>query len=150
MTLHIKLLRESAIMPKYWSESACGIDLHSDIDLSANVINGELTIWQNEARLIPTGLSMEIPEGFGGFIFPKSGLGHKGLILGNGTGVIDSDYRGEIFISAYNRTVSPIKIKQGQRIAQMVFMRIQRLELVETDELGDTNRGDGGFGSTGE
>lgn len=142
MNIRIKRLRDSALIPKYWSDGAVGCDLHADL-------TEQITVWPHDSILISTGLSMVIPYGYGGFILPKSGLGHKqGLILGNSVGVIDQDYRGEIFISAYNRTGKHIKILPNQRIAQMVFKRVAIANFIEVDAIDDTTRGDKGFGST--
>lgn len=141
----IKKLHEMAIVPKYATTGSAGLDLH------AVAITGLIEVPPtNVAVLVPTGLSMEIPVGVAGFIYPRSGLGHKnGIVLGNGTGVIDSDYRGQIFVSILNRGDETFFIQHGDRIAQMVFMPVIQFEIKVTDELENTVRGAGGFGSTG-
>lgn len=149
--MKIKRLRRSAIIPKYATDGSCAVDLHADFKHQVGY-SESMWIWALGAELIPTGISIAIPNGFGGFIFPRSGLGHKqGLTLGNGTGIVDSDYRGEIFVSLYNRSPQhPVKIHQGDRIAQLIIMPYQRVEFEEVEELDETERGAGGFGSSGK
>jgi dUTP pyrophosphatase len=104
-----------------------------------------------ESQIIPTGISVEMPIAtMVGLIFPRSGLGIKhGIVLSNGTGVIDSDYRGEIRCGLLNQSRQPYKVSQGDRIAQLIFMPIYCVNILQTDELGETARGSSGFGSTG-
>lgn len=104
-----------------------------------------------QTHLVPTGIAVEIPEGYVGLIYPRSGLGAKyGIVLGNGTGVIDSDYRGEILVSLYNRTNKDYVFSAGDRIAQMVVVPAPQFELDFVDELSTTKRADGGFGHSGK
>lgn len=144
MEIKVKKLRESAKLPTRGSKSAAGYDLYADLPEAVEIQPGEM-------RMIPTGLSMEIPEGYFGAVFARSGLAMKeGLRPGNCVGVVDSDYRGEFFIGLYNdsgvvRTVEPL-----ERIAQLVILPYLAVTFSETDALGETERGDGGFGSTGK
>lgn len=124
--------------------SSAGWDLVADLTVSS------LTIKPNCVALIPTGIAVELPQGHCAMIFPRSGLGHKnGIILGNGTGIIDSDYRGEIKVSLWNRSNQPHTINQGQRIAQLVVVPVFDQPFEVVNELGNTKRQDGGFGHTG-
>ena len=145
MNVQIKRLTKTAIIPKYQSTGAAAFDLHADIP------DGDgYSLWSNSSSvLIPTGLSIAIPIGFVGIIVPRSGLGHQGLILGNGTGVIDSDYRGEIKVSLLNRDDCFKRIYHSDRVAQMLIMPVVQCQFVEVDELDETERGSGGYGSTG-
>ena len=103
-----------------------------------------------ERGLIPTGIAIAVPTGFGGFVFPRSGLSSKfGVSLANCVGVIDSDYRGEVKVPVINHSSEPYTIKVGERIAQLVIMPVDLCEYGFSDELDKTERGEGGFGSTG-
>ena len=137
----IKKLNEQAVVPKYASESAAGVDLHS---------TSSMTIEPGTCKLIPTGLAMAIPNGWFGAIHPRSGLAVKrGLRLANGCGIIDADYRGEVLVALYNDNQEPQSLEVGERIAQMIIMPCPRVNYIEVDELDETERGSGGFGSTG-
>jgi len=137
----IKKLNEKAVAPKYASENAAGVDLHS--------INS-MTIEPGTCKLVPTGLAMAIPNGWFGAIHPRSGLAVKqGLRLANGCGIIDADYRGEILVALYNDSQELRIIEPGERIAQMIIMPCPKVNYIEVDELDETERGSGGFGSTG-
>lgn len=141
--IKIKKLSENAVIPTYGSEFSAGADLYALVD-------GTLTIKPHETVLVHTGLSMEIPEGFGGFIFARSGLASKkGLAPANKVGVVDADYRGEIMVALHNHSEVPAEIANGERIAQMVFLPFLSAEFIESETLSDTVRGAGGFGSTG-
>ena len=141
--INIKKLRPEAILPSYGSDFSAGCDLCACLDKPACIAPGE-------AYMIPTGIAIEIPEGFGGVIFARSGLAVKeGLAPSNKVGVIDADYRGEIKVSLYNHSGEIREILPGQRIAQLVIMPYIKACWNEVDELSDTIRGDGGFGSTG-
>lgn len=142
--MKIAKVRENAVIPTHQTNGAAGVDLHACISHSA-------IIAPNETVLIPTGLQFEIPEGFAGLIMPRSGLGHKhGIVLGNLTGVIDSDFRGEVQVSIWNRSSEVYKINPNDRIAQMLFMSVFQFDIVEVDSLNhDTNRNSAGFGTTG-
>lgn len=141
--LKIKKLRDSAKGPKYATEGAAGLDLSADIE---DVIE----LRPRERALVPTGLAFEIEEGKVGLVFARSGLGiKKGISLANGVGVIDCDYRGEVKCGLINLSDESYYIQPGDRIAQMVIMPYFHEDLVEVDELNDTVRADGGFGSSG-
>ena len=141
--INIKKLDPRAITPTYGSEFAAGADLYALTDQ-------EVTINPSETVLIHTGISMEIPQGFGGFIFARSGLASKkGLAPANKVGVIDADYRGEIMVALHNHSAVPVQITSGERIAQLVIMPFEAAEFIECEELSETVRGSGGFGSTG-
>ncbi len=141
--MNIKKLNEKAIVPTYGSAYAAGADLYA-------CEGGEVTIGAGETKLIHTGIAMEIPEGLVGLIYARSGLASKrGLAPANKVGVIDSDYRGEIMVALHNHGTAAQTIADGERIAQIVFAPYMTAEFTVTDELSDTVRGIGGFGSTG-
>lgn len=141
--VNFKKLNEEAIAPTYGSEFAAGADLYA-------CEGTEVTIEAGETKLIHTGLSMEIPEGYAGLIYARSGIATKrGLAPANKVGVIDSDYRGEIMVSLHNHSDSAQTIADKERVAQLVITPFLKVEYTKTDELSDTVRGDGGFGSTG-
>ena len=128
--------------PFYATEGAAGLDL--------TVFGTDVTINPNAHALVATGIKAAIPSGFVGLIFVRLSLGVKrGLMLSNCVGVIDSDYRGELLVSLYNSSPEPQTLREGERIAQLVIVPCPRFELCETDELGQTERSEGRFGSTG-
>ena len=142
-TIAVKKLNENAILPTYGSEFSAGADLYAMIDT-------EIVFEPGETKLIPTGLAMEIPEGYAGLIYARSGLASKrGLAPANKVGVVDADYRGEVMVALHNHSVSEQKIAPKERIAQLVVTPFLKAEFFETDTLSDTVRGGGGFGSTG-
>ncbi|MCR5542800.1 MAG: dUTP diphosphatase [Eubacterium sp.] len=142
-TINIKKLNPNAIIPTYGSEYAAGADLYACIPEA-------ITIQPGETHLVPTGISMEIPVGFAGLIYARSGLAtKKGLAPANKVGVVDSDYRGEVMVSLHNHSKVDQTIEPGERIAQMVIAPFLQGIFNEVDELSDTLRGEGGFGSTG-
>jgi len=141
----VKKLREGAIIPTYGSSCAAGADLYACIDADQAVIR------PHETKLIPTGISLEIPEGYGGFIYARSGIATKrGLAPANKVGVVDSDYRGEVMVALHNHSDKEASIDNGERIAQLVIAPFLAVNFTEADELSDTERGEGGFGSTGK
>lgn len=143
MKLNFKKLDERAKAPSYGSEYAAGADLYA-------VTDGEVTIAPSETKFIRTGIAMEIPVGMVGLIYARSGLAcKKGLAPANKVGVIDSDYRGEIMVALHNHGTEPQVIATGERIAQIVIAPLYTAEYTEVEELSDTVRGEGGFGSTG-
>ena len=143
-TVHVKKLHEQAILPSYGSMMAAGADLYALIE------DGAVTVEPHATVMIRTGLAMEIPEGFAGLIYARSGTACKrGLAPANKVGVIDSDYRGEIMVALYNQGETAQVIEQGERIAQIVLTPYLRAEYEIAEELSDTARGAGGFGSTG-
>ena len=142
--LKIKKLNEKAIIPSYGSEYAAGADLYALLD------SDSVEIKSGETKLIHTGISMEIPVGFAGFIYARSGLASKkGLAPANKVGVVDADYRGEVMVALHNHSLVNQTISNGERIAQMVIAPFLRVDFEEASELSDTVRGEGGFGSTG-
>ena len=139
----VKKLDERAILPTYGSEFAAGADLYALTD-------GEVTFAPGETKLIRTGLAMEIPEGFAGLIYARSGLACKrGLAPANKVGVVDSDYRGEVMVALHNHSAVEQKIAAGERIAQLVIAPFLKASFSACEELSETVRGEGGFGSTG-
>ena len=141
--MNIKKLNEKAIIPTYGTEFSAGADLYACIE-------EEITINPGETKLVPTGLAMEIPVGYGGFIYARSGLACKrGLAPANKVGVIDSDYRGEIMVALHNHSSEDQIVGVGERIAQLVVTPYIKCEFEECEELDSTERGAGGFGSTG-
>ena len=142
--IRIKLLRENACVPSYGSKQAAGADLYACISES-------VSIKPRESAWIPTGVAMEIPDGYAGLIFARSSLGAKrGLAPANKVGVIDSDYRGEICVVLYNHSEQEQSVDPGERIAQLVIMPVITPGFQIVDALGDTERSKGGFGSTGK
>lgn len=141
--LRIKKLRDNAQMPTYGSEWAAGADMYAAIDEA-------VTIEPNETKFIPTGLAFEIPEGYAGFIYARSGLAcKKGLAPANKVGVVDADYRGEVMVALHNHGKEAQSVEPGERIAQMIIAPFITANFIFSDELDDTVRGAGGFGSTG-
>ena len=131
-------------MPAYETVNSAGMDLR------AYLPDGELVIKPMQRTLVPTGLFMEIPVGYEGQVRPRSGLAIKsGITVLNSPGTIDADYRGEVKVILVNLSNTPFEIVPGERIAQMVVARHERVEWLETDSLDETERGAGGFGSTG-
>jgi len=140
--LPIKRLDSGLPLPTYAHDGDAGLDLLSAIDC---------VIAPRARMLVPTGVAVAIPEGFAGFVQPRSGRALRdGLSFANSPGLIDAHYRGEIKVIAVNLdTETPIQIARGDKIAQLVIERVERVALAEVDDLGDTARGEGGFGSTG-
>ena len=145
MKIFIKKLNHGKDLPLpcYMTNGAAGMDLYACID-------EEAVIEPMKIKLIPTGISISMPKGYEAQIRPRSGLAAKhGISIVNTPGTIDSDYRGEIKIIMINFGDKPFLIKRGDRIAQMVINKIEIPEIIETDNLNETERGGGGFGSTG-
>jgi dUTP pyrophosphatase len=138
-----KKLRPDAVVPKYMSTGAAGLDLSAAIDEPIELRPGE-------RRMVATGLAVAIPPGFEGSVRPRSGLARDhGVTLVNSPGTVDSDYRGPLAVIVINHGSAAFTIKPGERIAQMVIAPVAHAEVVEVEELSDTARGAGGFGSTG-
>lgn len=136
-------IRETAIIPRYMTEHAAGMDLHAALDDLVVVAPGERV-------LIPTGLALEIPAGFEGQVRPRSGLAlRQGIALVNSPGTIDADYRGEVGVIVINLGHTPVTFTPGDRIAQLVIAPVTRVVFDEVAELGATQRAAGGFGHTG-
>ena len=143
-TIRVKKLNENAIIPTYGSTEAAGADLYACLEADS------VTIAPGETKFIPTGISLEVPVGYGGFIYARSGIACKrGLAPANKVGVVDSDYRGEVMVALHNHGSEAKTIENGERIAQLVLVPYLAAEFDEVDELSDTVRGEGGFGSTG-
>ena len=140
----VKKLRENAIVPKRATAGSAGADLYACIDEPVVLAPGKLV-------KIPTGIAIELADsGLAAFLFARSGLGVKhGITLANSVGVVDSDYRGEVCVGLCNVSDEPYTIEPDERVAQMVIMPVACAEFMEVSELGDTERGAGGFGSSG-
>ncbi len=142
--MKIKKVRENAKVPQRATGGSAGLDLCACID-------APITLNGGETALIPTGVAIALPSAeYGAFVFPRSGIAIKhGIGLLNSVGVIDSDYRGEIMVGVINQISESYTIEPGERIAQMVIMPVSTMPVIEVDELDETSRGAGGFGSTG-
>ena len=142
--ISVKKLRENACLPHYGSPEAAGADLYACLDADVVIGPGE-TAW------IPTGLAMELPVGYAGLVYARSGLATKqGLAPANKVGVIDSDYRGEVTVVLFNHGKTAQTVRSGDRIAQLVVTPVFTPGFREVERLSDTVRGEGGFGSTGK
>lgn len=140
----VKKLDDRAVLPTYGSEFSAGADLYAVCDQA-------VVIQPSETKFIRTGLAMEIPQGFAGLIYARSGLACKrGLAPANKVGVVDADYRGEVMVALHNHSTTAQTIETGERIAQLVIAPFLKAEFLASDELCDTVRGAGGFGSTGK
>lgn len=139
----IKKLNSKAMLPTYGSEYSAGADLYACMEEA-------VTIQPGETVLIKTGLAMAIPEGYAGLIYARSGLAtKKGLAPANKVGVVDADYRGEVMVPLHNHSRVAVEVEHGERIAQMVITPFLTAEYMLAEELDETERGEGGFGSTG-
>jgi dUTP pyrophosphatase len=141
--VNIKKLRDGAVVPAYGTDFAAGADLYACMDEEIRIAGGETV-------MIKTGIAMELPEGYAGLIYARSGLAtKKGLAPANKVGVVDSDYRGEIMVSLHNHSGETQVVEPGERVAQMIITPYIRGLFNVVDELSDTARGTGGFSSTG-
>ncbi len=142
--IKIKKLNDKAIIPTYGTDFSAGADIYA-------LCEKTLTFVPNETILVKTGVAFEIPDGYAGFVFARSSLGMKrGLAPANKVGVIDSDYRGELMVPLHNHSNATQTIENGERIAQIIFMPYLKADFFEEEgDLTQTNRGIGGFGSTG-
>ena len=145
-TLQVKILDERMRdqMPSYGTPGSAGLDLRACIDAAIEIAPGQTV-------LVPTGLSIYVEDPrYAALILPRSGLGHKhGIVLGNLVGLIDSDYQGQLMVSTWNRGSTPFTLEPMERLAQLVIVPIQQVELKIVDEFVESSRGTGGFGSTG-
>jgi dUTP pyrophosphatase len=145
-TLQVKILDERMRnqMPSYGTPGSAGLDLRACIDAAIEIAPGQTV-------LVPTGLSIFVEDPrYAALILPRSGLGHKhGIVLGNLVGLIDSDYQGQLMVSTWNRSGTPFTLEPMERLAQLVIVPIQQVELKIVDEFAESSRGAGGFGSTG-
>ena len=140
--MKVKRLTPEAILPTYGTEDAAGMDLYAASE--AEIVSGK-------TAMISTGIAAEIPKGYVGLVFARSGLACKqGLAPANKVGVIDADYRGEIKVALHNHSEETRSVSKGDRIAQMAIVPYLKVEIEEAEELSDTDRGAGGFGSTGK
>lgn len=132
-------------LPHYATDGSAGLDMRACID-------EPLTVSPGETVLVPSGLAIHVADpGLAAVLLPRSGLGHKhGIVLGNLTGLIDSDYQGQVFVSIWNRGSKAYDIDPGERIAQMVFVPVERVEFRVVETFEHSSRGDGGFGHTGQ
>ncbi len=143
LEVKIKKLSEKAILPKYQTEGAAGMDISACLDET-------VILKPMERKLISTGFAIAVPDGYAAFLYARSGLASKkGITLPNCVGVIDSDYRGEVKVALVNLSDEEFLINDGDRIAQMVISPVNQAILIEADELTETQRAGGGFGSTG-
>ena len=141
--VNIKKLDDRAVIPTYGSEFSAGADLYA-------VLDEPVTLQPGETKLIHTGLAMEIPVGYAGLIYARSGLASKkGLAPANKVGVVDADYRGEVMVALHNHSTVAATVDSGERIAQLVIAPFLQADFNTVDELNETLRGAGGFGSTG-
>lgn len=131
-------------LPHYATDGSAGLDMRAVIDTA-------LTVSPGETVLVPTGIAIHVADpGLAAVLLPRSGLGHKhGLVLGNLTGLIDSDYQGQVFISCWNRGANSYEIQPGERIAQMVFVPVEQVRFNVVEDFADSERGAGGFGHSG-
>lgn len=143
MQVKIKKLNDKAIIPSYGSQYAAGADLYACTE-------GDVVVLPHTTAVIPTGIALELPVGYAGLIYARSGLAtKKGLAPANKVGVVDCDYRGEVKVALHNHGEVPQTVAAGERIAQLVITPYLTAEFVASEELSDTVRGEGGFGSTG-
>jgi dUTP pyrophosphatase len=145
-TLQVKILDERmrSQMPSYGTPGSAGLDLRACIDAAIEIAPGQTV-------LVPTGLSIYVEDPrYAALILPRSGLGHKhGIVLGNLVGLIDSDYQGQLMVSTWNRSSQSFTLEPMERLAQLVIVPVQQVELKIVDEFAESSRGAGGFGSTG-
>jgi dUTP pyrophosphatase len=142
--VRVKRVLEGAKLPTYGSTWAAGADLYACLEEA-------VTIQPGETVFIPTGIALEVPQGCAGLIYARSSMGAKrGLAPANKVGVIDSDYRGQVMVALHNHSALPQTVEPQERIAQLLITPVFTPGFVETEELSDTQRGAGGFGSTGK
>ncbi|MGN0976840.1 MAG: dUTP diphosphatase [Faecousia sp.] len=142
--IHVKKLRSGALLPTYGTSGAAGADLYACLE-------SPITIGPGETVFVPTGIALEVPAGCAGLVYARSGLACKrGLAPANKVGVVDSDYRGEINVVLHNHGTQPQRIENGERVAQLLITPVLTPAYEEAQELSDTCRGGGGFGSTGK
>lgn len=156
MEINIKVVSDGCVLPRYETPGASAMDIRADLskDRRAKPFpscdRGPcLVIYPGSTELIQTGFAIEIPIGYEVQIRPRSGLSRKGLVVANSPGTVDSDYRGEVMVMVHNRSKDPFYMYHGDRIAQMVVSPVEYVTWKPVEELSDTTRGSGGFGSTG-
>ena len=147
MLVNLKIIdkRMQEQLPEYATAGSAGLDLRACID-------DEIILYPGQTKLVPTGLAIHIDNpGYAAMILPRSGLGHKhGIVLGNLVGLIDSDYQGELMVSAWNRGNTSFTLEPMERLAQLVIVPVQQVQFNVVDEFEESDRGEGGFGSTGK
>lgn len=147
MKLEVKILNEKirGQLPHYATSGSAGLDLRACIDAA-------ITLNPGDTKLIPTGMAIHLGNpGYAALILPRSGLGHKhGIVLGNLVGLIDSDYQGELMVSCWNRGQTSFVLEPMERLAQLVVVPVIQVDLTVVDSFEESNRGEGGFGSTGK
>ena len=144
LPVRVQLLRQGATLPVYGSAAAAGADLRACLDETVEIAPGQTV-------MIPTGLALELPEGWAGLVYARSGLaGKRGLAPANKVGVIDADYRGEVLVALHNHGTQPQSVEPGERIAQLVLAKAPQAAFTAAESLSNTDRGSGGFGSTGK
>lgn len=144
VTLKVKRLPHCKALPTYATSGSAGMDLTAAIDQP-------LTVEPGKRAQVPTGIQIEIPEGYEGQVRPRSGLAFKaGISLTNCVGTIDCDYRGEVCVLIINHGENPYTFEPGEKIAQLLITPVPRVDIIEVDELDESQRGAGGFGSTGK
>ena len=147
MLVNLKIIdkRMQEQLPEYATAGSAGLDLRACID-------DEIILYPGQTKLVPTGLAIHIDNpGYAAMILPRSGLGHKhGIVLGNLVGLIDSDYQGELMVSVWNRGNQDFSLKPLERLAQLVIVPVQQVQFNVVDEFDQSDRGAGGFGSTGK
>ncbi len=147
-TIDLKILDprvgDTIPLPHYATDGSAGLDMRAALDEA-------LTVEPGDTVLVPTGIAIHVADpGLAAVLLPRSGLGHKhGLVLGNLTGLIDSDYQGQVFISCWNRGSKAYEIRPGERIAQMVFVPVEQVRFNVVEDFEDSQRGAGGFGHSG-
>jgi len=142
--VQIQKMHEDVVVPRYAKKGDAGMDVR------AYCPNGDITLYSSSRLIIPTGLKVAIPEGYEIQVRPRSGMAaKKGVTVLNTPGTIDSGYRGEIGVILYNTNAEKIEIEHGERIAQLVLSKVPTIEWEEVEDLSETSRGEGGFGSTG-
>ena len=143
-TISVKKVRENAVLPTYGSAAAAGADLYACLEETVTILPGQTVF-------IPTGIALEVPQGCAGLIYARSSMGAKrGLAPANKVGVIDSDYRGEVMVALHNHSAAAQQVAPGERVAQLLITPVLTPEYQEVAELSATDRGEGGFGSTGK
>lgn len=143
-TIRVKVLKEGAKLPTYGTAESAGADLYACLE-------APLTIAPGETAFVPTGIALEVPRRCAGLVYARSGLSCKrGLAPANKVGVIDADYRGQIVVALHNHGSQPQTIQHGERIAQLIITPVLTPQYVKADKLSETDRGLGGFGSTGK
>lgn len=142
--ISVKKLHPKAVLPTYGSKEAAGADLYACLD-------EDVTIAPGETVFVPTGIALEVPKGCAGLVYARSSLGSKrGLAPANKVGVIDSDYRGQVMVALHNHGAVSQTVQPGERVAQLLITPVYTPGFREAEELTDTDRGSGGFGSTGK